>query len=139
MKKFIIATAFILLTGIVFGQALQKGNLVGVHVHDLVLQPDVTYNQWKDFMVNKFIPKVNEAFQGDAKMYLLDGIRGESKNKIGTIFVYKSEEARDKYHNDDESFTELGKKMMEKLNSVVEERGKYDKQSNSKYTDWIVQ
>lgn len=139
MKKLIIAAAFILLAGVAFGQTLQKGNLVGVHANDIILQPDVTYNQWKDFMLNKFIPKVNEVFQGDAKMYLLEWIRGESKNEIGTIFIYKSEAARDKYHNDDESFTDLGKEMMEKLNPVLEERGKLEKESNSKYTDWIVQ
>ena len=139
MKKFIIAAAFILLTGIVFGQALQKGNLVGVHNVDLVLQPDVTYNQWKDFMINKYIPKLEEVSQGDWTIYLLEGIRGENKNEIGLIYIVKSEAARDKYYNDDETLTELGKEFYEKMNPILEEAKKFEKSSSTKYTDWIVQ
>ena len=138
MKKLFITAAFILLAGVAFGQSLQKGNLVGVHIGDLILQPDVTYNQWKDFMINKYIPKMEDVF-GDAKMYLLEGIRGESKNEIGLIYVFKSEAARDKYYNEDESLTELGKEFMEKLKSVFEESEKFEKSFSTKYTDWIVQ
>ena len=72
-------------------------------------------------------------------MYLLEGIRGESKNEIGLIYVFKSEAARDKYYNEDESLTELGKEFMEKLKSVFEEAEKYEKEFSTKYTDWIVQ
>ena len=139
MKKFIIAAAFILLTGIVFGQPLQKGKLVGVHIVDLVLQPDVTYNQWKDFMINKYIPKLEEVSQGDWTIYLLEGIRGENKNEIGLIYIVKSEAARDKYYNDDETLTELGKEFFEKLNPIREEAKKFEKSYSTKYTDWIVQ
>ena len=139
MKKLIIAAAFILLTGIVFGQPLQKGNLVGVHIVDLVLQPDVTYNQWKDFMINKYIPKLEEASEGDWAIYLLEGIRGENKNEIGLIYIVKSEAARDKYYNDDETLTELGKEFYEKLNPILEEANKFQKSFSTKYTDWIVQ
>ena len=139
MKKFIIAAAFILLTGIVFGQPLQKGKLVGVHIVDLVLQPDVTYNQWKDFMINKYIPKLEELTQGDWTIYLLEGIRGENKNEIGLIYIVKSEAARDKYYNDDETLTELGKEFYEKMNPILEEAKKFEKSINTKYTDWIVQ
>ena len=139
MKKLIIASAFILLTGIVFGQPLQKGKLVGVHIVDLVLQPDVTYNQWKDFMINKYIPKIEEASQGEWAIYLLEGIRGENKNEIGLLYIVKSEADRDKYYNDDETLTELGKEFYEKMNPILEEAKKFEKSSSTKYTDWIVQ
>ena len=72
-------------------------------------------------------------------MYLLEGIRGESKNEIGLIYVFKSEATRDKYYNEDESLTELGKEFMEKLKSVFEEAEKYEKEFRNKYNDWIVQ
>ena len=140
MKKIILLAAFVIVAGTTFGQTLQKGNLIGVHVVDITIQPDVTYNQWKDFYVNKLIPKINEAYQNDAKVFLLEGIRGESKNEIGFIYVFKSEEARDKYNNDDGSMTEFGKKWREKLNSIFEEAKKnYVKEISTKYTDWIVQ
>ncbi len=49
MKKLILLAALVLVACTIFGQTLQKGNLVGVHVLDVIIQPDVTYNQWKDF------------------------------------------------------------------------------------------
>ena len=139
MKKLILLAAFVIVAGTTFGQTLQKGNLIGVHVIDVTIQPDVTYNQWKDFYVNKLIPKMNEAYQNDAKVFLLEGIRGESKNEIGLIFVFKSGEARDKYFNEDGSYTEFGEKFREKMNSVNKEAEKYEKEYSTKYTDWIVQ
>lgn len=139
MKKLILLAALVLVACTTFGQTIQKGNLVGVHVIDVTIQPDVTYNQWKDFYVNKLIPKMNEAYQDDAKVFLLEGIRGESKNEIGLIYVFKSEEDRDKYFNEDGSLNEFGEKFREKLNSINKEAEKYEKEYSTKYTDWIVQ
>jgi hypothetical protein len=139
MKKLILLAAFLMVAGAIFGQTLQKGNLIGVHVMDLKLQPDVTYNQWKDFYLNTVIPKNEELTQGDLKIYLIEGIRGENKNEIGIIYLFKSEAVRDKYMNDDGSATEFGKPLFEKLNKIFEELGKFEKSSNTTFTDWIVQ
>jgi hypothetical protein len=41
--------------------------------------------------------------------------------------------------NDDGSATEFGKPLFEKLNKIFEELGKFEKSSNTTFTDWIVQ
>ena len=119
-------------------QSLQRGNLVGVHVVDLNLYPDATYKQWKEMMLN-WIQKYEELLQGDGKVFLIEGTRGESKNEIGLIYVFKSESARDKYYKEDGTNTELGNQIQEKLQSVNKEFEKIEKSFTTKYTDWIVQ
>lgn len=120
------------------GQTLQKGNLIGMHVSKLVLQPDVTYNQWKDFMLNKYMPKGSELDQ-DVKVFLLEGKRGENENGVALLYVFKTEAARDKYFNKDGSQTDQGKQYNEKMKPLNEERTKLEKSFTTTYTDWIVQ
>lgn len=119
-------------------QTLQKGNLVGVHLVDLKLYPDVTYNQWKETMLI-WIKKYEELMQGDVKVFLVEGVRGESKNEIGLIYVFKSESARNKYYKDDGTDSEYGTQIRDKLMSANKEFEKVEKSFTSKYTDWIVQ
>ncbi len=91
------------------------------------------------FFLNKVIPEINEAYQDDAKVFLLEGIRGESENEIGLIYIFKSEEARDKYFNEDSTSNVFGEEINEKWKSVIKEAEKYEKEYSTKYTDWIVQ
>lgn len=138
MKKLILLTSVLLIALTLSGQALQKGNLVGIHVCKLVLQPDVTYNQWKDFMLMKYIPKGPELDQ-DVNVFLLEGKRGENEYGVALLYVFKSEAARDKYFNKDGSQTELWKQFNEKIKPLNEERAKLEKSFSTIYTDWIVQ
>ena len=46
MKKIVLITGFILLSGLAFGQIVQKGTLIGTHVMDVTLQPGVTLDQF---------------------------------------------------------------------------------------------
>jgi len=140
MKKLLVLIAFILFSGITFSQTLQKGNLVGVHVLNVTLQPDVTIDQFKDVMINKVIPTREKAFNNDVEIYLLEGIRGEANNQIGMIFLFKSEEVRDKWYIAEGQIREsLREDFQAAMKEAVEERGKYAKWISSKYTDWIVQ
>ena len=94
------------LSGTVFSQTLQKGNLVGVHVYNINLKPDVTPNQMKDLIINKLIP-VYESNPG-ANMYLTKCIRGENKYSYGLIVIFKSESERNKFYNEEGELIELG-------------------------------
>jgi len=97
MKKLILTAAFIIVAGATFGQTFQKGNLIGHHVGIIILDPDVTYNQYKDFYLNKYIPAFNKQFQGDIKLYHAEGDRGDDENCVSDFIVFKSVEVRDKY------------------------------------------
>jgi hypothetical protein len=63
----------------------------------MILNPDVSMNQFLDFYINKYIPEFEKNFPG-VKEYLMVGDRGENKNKIGGILVFESLAVRDKYY-----------------------------------------
>ena len=137
MKKLIVVTALILFTGITFGQTLQKGNLVGMHILTINLDPDVTMNQFLDFFSSKVIPEIEESFPG-WKAYLVKGIRGENANSFGLIYVIESEEDRNKYYNEDGSQNELGNSIVEKVQPIMTELNQLGTWT-TEYTDWLVQ
>ncbi len=50
MRRLILTTALVLLAGITFGQTLKKGVILGVHHMTITLEPDVTMDQYLDFL-----------------------------------------------------------------------------------------
>jgi hypothetical protein len=136
MKKLVFLTALILMSGLAFGQALQKGNLIGTHVMTVKLQPGVTMEKFMEFYTNKVIPEYEKNFPG-MKAYVVKGIRGENKDSFGGFMVFKTEKDRDKYYNADGSNTESGNAANEKLKPVFDELDKLGT-ATSKYTDWLV-
>jgi hypothetical protein len=136
MKKLIIAAAFILLTGIAFGQTLQKGNLVGIHIVTLNLNPDVTLNQYLDFVINKVIPEYEKNFP-DIQYKVAKGIRGEHANSFAYFVVFESEEVRNKYWSKEGEFTELGTSAMGKMELILSKLDELGTASTS-YTDWLI-
>ena len=137
MKKLLITTALILFAGISFGQKIQKGNLIGVHVLTVELKPGATMDQYIDFFNDKIKPAYEKAAP-ELKVFIVKGKRGEHMNEIGLIMQFTDEAARNKYNNDDESPTELGIKIREELAPLLTEMEKIGT-NTSKYTDWIVQ
>jgi hypothetical protein len=137
MKKLILFTIVILMAGLTFGQNLQKGTLIGTHVMTVTLQPGVTMEKYMEFFNAKLIPEIEKNYS-NWKAYLLKGIRGESNNSFGLLYIIKSAQDRDKYYNADGSYSELGKSVNAKLKPVMDELGKLGTLT-TKYTDWIVQ
>src|SRR4030042_6346588 len=126
MKKLIFLAAFLIMAGAIFGQTLQKGNVLALHVITANLDPDVTYNQWKNFGLTKSIPAFNKEFQGDVIMYFAEVDRGDDENGLSLIFIFKSLEVRDKYFTKEGTPTELWNSKWEKVNQSTpeEERNK---------------
>ena len=139
MKKLILTAALILVVGTTFGQTFQKGNLVGFHVGTIILDPDVTFNQYKDFLHNKYIPEYDKQFQEEIKMYAAEGDRGDDENCGSLILVFKSVEVRDKYFTQEGSPTELYNSKFEKIQPIWEELNKLGTFSQKHFTDWVIQ
>jgi hypothetical protein len=137
MKKVILLIVLMGISEITFGQSFEKGNLLGFHVLTIELDPDVTFNQFKDFYNDKVIPELNKYFP-DTKTYLVFGTGGANKNSLGMITVFESEEVKDRYYNKDGSRTELGKSAWEKVDPVRNELYKLGA-VDAKYTDWVIQ
>lgn len=137
MKNLLIIAILGLAVFAANGQSLQKGNLVGMHVITLKLNPNFTDQQAMDLFINKYIPAAEENYPG-VKVYLVKGIRGENENRIGEISVFESEALRDKYFNKDGSMTELGTAANKKVMEAMEEFNKMGTYT-SVYTDWVIQ
>jgi hypothetical protein len=137
MKKLLLIAVFLLAVDLAFGQPLQKGNLVGLHMLTINLAPGVTIEQYKSFYTSKVIPEYEKYFQG-AKGYLVKSIRGEQQNTFGIIWIFASEQDRDKYFNSDGTQNDMGKAAVAKIDPVEKELNKLGTTS-SKYTDWVVQ
>ncbi len=137
MKKLLILSAIVLLAGTAFGQTLQKGNLIGVHVMTIDLKPGVTMQQYTDFILNTYIPAFEKEIKG-VKLYLIKGVRGEKKNSLGVLFLIKSQAIRDKYFKGENDYTAKGQKALDNLAPVIAQGDKLGKMTYT-YTDWVIQ
>lgn len=138
MKKLLIITALLLFTGIAFGQTLQKGNVLGIHVYKTFeLQPDVTMEQFQDFLINKYVPEYEKHFPG-AKLFFMKGDKGVDNNKFGMIFYFDDIETRDKYIKIEGGFTEAGNEAWEKVKPVFDELLKLMGDNEREFTDWVI-
>jgi hypothetical protein len=137
MKKMSIIAVFLLFSGITYGQKLEKGNLVGLHIFTLNLDPDVTYNQFKNFFVQKYIPELDKNYP-DVKHYFAEGSSKRNENQIGLIIVFESQEVKNKYYNEDGSTTELMNSIQEKIKPVRAELDRLGKVT-AEYTEWTIQ
>ena len=137
MKKLIIATAFILLAGVAFGQHLQKGVIVGVHHLTITPKSGVTMDQYLDFFKNKWIPEFEKHVDG-WKGFIVKGNKGEHVNEYGMVWYIESVKDHDKYLNKDGSNTDEFEAAMEKLQPMQDELDKLGTWS-SEFTDWVIQ
>ena len=139
MKKLFFTAAMVLLSVTLLSQNLQKGNLLGHHTGPLILQPDVTMNQYLSFLKEKMIPGYEKNFPG-MKVYALKGLRGECADAVSILMFFPSEAVRDKYFKADGGFNEAGEVGNKNMSSLYEESNKFVKNwAADKYTDWLVQ
>lgn len=118
-------------------QALQKGNIVGMHLMTLTLAPDVTMDKFLDFYLNKYIPEYEKYFQG-VQLYLIKGILGENEDKVGILYVLKSSEVRDKYWPRGDVNSEFKQEALKKLQPLTDERKKLATWTEESQMDWII-
>ena len=80
MKKLMLFMAICLFAGVSFGQTIRNGAILEFHHFALHLDPDVTMNQYLDFLANVYIPAVEELMEGRIHVALLDRvIRGQGQ------------------------------------------------------------
>lgn len=136
MKKLIIAVAFILFSGVAFGQAIQKGGVLGVHEWTVKLNPGVTMDQFLELWDNKAFPAMKKAVP-EQTPFLLKGIGADNKDLYAGLYYYDSLEDLRKYWNEDGTPTEKGAAVMESYGPLLEQISKL---AEFTYTakDWII-
>jgi len=140
MKKSILVLMLLFVTLVTLGQKLEKGNVVGTHVGTIILNPDVSYNQYKTFLLTKYIPEINKAFNGDMMMYFAESDRSNGEAHVITImYVFNSDETRNKYLPTPEKQSDLFASALEKFKPADDQLNKLGTYSEKFYHDWIVQ
>jgi len=137
MKKLFVIIALILFSRITFSQSIEKGNVIGLHIFSLNLDPDVTFNQYKNFFIQNYIPELNKNYP-DVNHYFTMGNREENENNIGLLVVFGSQEIKNKYYHEDGSRTELTISIQETLKPIREQLDSLGTVS-AKYTEWAIQ
>ena len=137
MKKIFLSIGFILFALMLSGQTLQKGQVIGFHVVTPDLNPDVTFNQWKNFAMDKYVPAFNKEFEGEIFIYWLSGERGKYKNSVAFMIVFKSLEVRDKYIPEVSTTSDLFNAKLEKVKPVLDEWMKMGTYT-SEWSDWVI-
>jgi hypothetical protein len=139
MKKVIFSFAFVLLCIFSFGQNVQKGSLLGLHILSPTLKDGVTMEDYVKFYISKAIPAYEKAFPG-IKIHLIKSLRGKDSSSLGVLYMFNSEADRNKYFNKEGAFTKLGKAASEKSSYIQKEFDKYAEPSTAPhvYNDWLV-
>jgi hypothetical protein len=136
MRKLMVVTALVLFAGIASGQTLQKGGTVAIHENTITLDPDVPMNQYMDFVINKYIPELNKAFEG-VTFFMLKGDRGEHE-KWFTMLVYcESINVRNKCWPGEGNTNDEFSAVMEKIRPLKDELRKWGT-FKSVYTEWMM-
>jgi len=140
MKKLLVITALLLFAGIAFGQTLNKGSIIAVHNYDIIFQPDVTSNQFLEFMEKTYIPNFEKAFPGTT-LFSLMGDRGALVNKYGGMIIFDSIELRDKYYpiaDDEGEGTGWNEEQQKTIQMLNEGMSKLVLSMERTYTDWKI-
>lgn len=127
----------ILVSGTSFGQTLEKGSLIGIHTFSLDLNSGVSFDQYKDCFLTKYIPALNENFP-DIQHYLAMGNREENKDKIGLVVIFASREIKNKYYRADGSTTALMNARLEKVKPIRTELDRLGT-ITTEYVEWNIQ
>lgn len=137
MKKALFIFALALWCIFSFGQTIQKGSLVGIHV--VVLKDGVATQDYANFCRTKWIPAFEKAYPG-ARAYLLRSARGTDSSSMGVIMMFKSEAERNKYWTTSGVMTAAGEAANKKMAEAIGKDEKYeDFSAPDKYNDWVIQ
>ena len=140
MRKLFVITALLLFAGIAFGQTLNKGSIIAVHNYEIIFQPDVTSNQFLEFMEKTYIPNFEKAFPGTTLVSLM-GDRGALVNKYGGMIIFDSVELRDKYYpiaDDEGEGTGWNEEQQKTIQMLNEGMSKLIISMERTYTDWKI-
>jgi len=117
MKRLVIAFVFIMVTGVAFGQTIQKGGMLSLHEWTLKLNSDVTMDQFLEHWKSNFIPVMKELIP-EMKPYIVRSLGDQTR--FAGLYYWNSMEDLGIYYNPDGSPTETGAAAHEKVMPLME-------------------
>ena len=141
LKIFALLSTIFLISTFCQAQGLERGNLLGLHVITVTLNPTASMDDFKNFYVREVLPEYEKNWPG-LKGYLLKAFDRESKNKFAVVWLFKTEADRNRNFDADGKANELEKAALEKVKPIEEKLkklfGTYTVQY-AKEDDWVVQ
>jgi hypothetical protein len=137
----LVVTTVLLFCGAGHAQGLDRGNLIGVHVVTVNLNPNVTMEQFTDFYVRKVLPEYEKNWPG-LKGYLLKPFFPDAKNKFAIIWLFKTVEDRNRNFNPDGTANQLEIAARARVKPIEDQLKKLYGSYTVTYThedDWVVQ
>ncbi len=136
MKKPVIVAILLLTAGVLSGQTFRKGALVEVSELSVSLKPDASLDNYMELLCTQLAPATAIAFPG-SEVYFTKGVRGLSEGKVGTIWVFESVKAKNKFFQPDGSLTPAGEEATGKLAPILEALDEVGTATRTS-TDWIL-
>jgi hypothetical protein len=118
---------------------LQRGQLFGVHVITVTLEPHATLDQFKQVFVSRVLPEYEKQWVG-LRGYLVQSARGPSKNRLAIVWLFESEAARDRYFTPGDKPNDLEKAALAAIKPIEESLLQaYGSYTITYQDDWVVQ
>ena len=140
-KKAALIAAILLISSFCRAQKLEPGNLIGLHVVTVNLNPNVTMDEFTNAFVHQVLPEYEKNWPG-LKGYLVKSFFKDSKHKFAIIWLFKTVDDRNRNFDANDRANELEKAALEKVKPVEEELKKQYGSYTVEYThedDWVVQ
>jgi len=122
-------------------EGLEKGNLIGIHIITVTLNPNVTMDEFRTAYVRDVLPEYEKNWPG-LKGYLLKSFFSDSKHQFAIVWLFKTVADRDRNFDADGRANELEKAALERVKPAEEKfkkrYGTYDVQYTHE-DDWVVQ
>jgi hypothetical protein len=115
----------------------QNSPAVATHSITITLKPDVTVNQYIDFMNKKYIPEYEKNFPG-SKMDASKNFITDKENQYFVRVIFESLKARDKYYMRGSGTSNKTKLAWGKMDLITSEASKYIWDSIRINNDWVV-
>lgn len=118
-------------------KAFERGGSFGLHVLNVTLAPEVTMDQFLEYMIHQYVPEVEKHLQG--VQVLIMKLRGkEDDNRIAWVNYFTSERSRDSYWPEPDTPSEEADQALNQVQSVLFELLKLGSWSED-YGVWLIE
>jgi hypothetical protein len=99
-------------------QAYQKGGSFGLHVLTVTLAPDVTMDQFLDYLITRYVPEVVKQFKG-VEILIMKQEGDGREDQIAWVNYFESETSRNTYWPEEDTRSEKANLAYERVQSIL--------------------
>ncbi|MGK7389451.1 MAG: hypothetical protein ACNS60_03845 [Candidatus Cyclobacteriaceae bacterium M2_1C_046] len=134
--KMILLILFTCVSIEITAQKMPADGFVRIQKIDVTLEPGKSMEEFINFY-NSTVLKAYKKNIPEVDFYIVKAIRGKDKGQLGILWYSNDQKIWYKYHMEDGSYTDVGKKAREGLQPAFEELAKIATIKSSS-TDWII-